>query len=322
MSAGGMDVNDLAFDISAYQHGPTPRWFEQMKGRGFRMAIIQAWGGGPMRTGPNPYARSQLQNARAAGLDLAVYVWLPPDDTEQTEDLIASALGPVMNFDLRFVSMDIEGDRLHPTDPEARLDNAIHYTGLLLPGLPINIYTSAAMWPRVMGNSTKYAHYPLWHAAYIGEGKEWPTELPPVNYGGWTEAAAWQFAGTTPINGVGVDLNIVNYDRLGIGSTVPEPEPGPFPEEDDMPIELAAPIVGMAANPSGPGYWLVGADGGIFCFGGAQFHGSAKDVDLIEPIVGMASTPTGLGYWLVSGDGGVFAYGDATYSGSILDPTP
>ena len=37
----------------------------------------------------------------------------------------------------------------------------------------------------------------------------------------------------------------------------------------------AAPIVGMARTPDGLGYWLVGADGGIFAFGDARFHGSA-----------------------------------------------
>ena len=34
---------------------------------------------------------------------------------------------------------------------------------------------------------------------------------------------------------------------------------------------LAAPIVGMAATPTGRGYWLVAADGGIFSFGDAGF---------------------------------------------------
>jgi hypothetical protein len=30
----------------------------------------------------------------------------------------------------------------------------------------------------------------------------------------------------------------------------------------------------MAATPDGGGYWLVAADGGIFAFGDAGFHGS------------------------------------------------
>jgi hypothetical protein len=36
-----------------------------------------------------------------------------------------------------------------------------------------------------------------------------------------------------------------------------------------------APIVGISATPDGQGYWLVGADGGVFAFGDAIFHGSA-----------------------------------------------
>jgi beta-lactamase class A len=62
---------------------------------------------------------------------------------------------------------------------------------------------------------------------------------------------------------------------------------------------LHQPIVGMAATPTGNGYWLVAADGGIFTFGDAHFHGSAGNLHLGEPVVGMAATPTGNGYWLV-----------------------
>ena len=65
---------------------------------------------------------------------------------------------------------------------------------------------------------------------------------------------------------------------------------------------LAAPIVGMTAipllqtcNPGGPGvifgagYRLVGADGGVFDYGGAQFLGSESGHSLAKPIVGIAS---------------------------------
>ena len=37
---------------------------------------------------------------------------------------------------------------------------------------------------------------------------------------------------------------------------------------------LNQPIVGMAADPTGNGYWLVASDGGIFAFGDAAFEGS------------------------------------------------
>ena len=79
---------------------------------------------------------------------------------------------------------------------------------------------------------------------------------------------------------------------------------------------LDKPIVGMAATPSGNGYWLVASDGGIFNFGDAPSIGSKGGQPLDKPIVGMASRPTGHGYWLVASDGGIFAFGDAAFYGS------
>jgi 3D (Asp-Asp-Asp) domain-containing protein len=82
-------------------------------------------------------------------------------------------------------------------------------------------------------------------------------------------------------------------------------------------LKLNQPIVGMAATPTGHGYWLVARDGGIFAFGDATFFGSAGSLRLNEPIVGMAGSPTGDGYWLVARDGGIFTYGDASFHGSL-----
>ena len=58
---------------------------------------------------------------------------------------------------------------------------------------------------------------------------------------------------------------------------------------------LNQPIVGMAATPTGDGYWLVASDGGIFAFGDAPFYGSMGGQPLNQPIVGMAATPSGRG---------------------------
>ena len=81
-------------------------------------------------------------------------------------------------------------------------------------------------------------------------------------------------------------------------------------------VHLNQPIVGMAATPTGHGYWLVASDGGIFSFGDASFHGSTGSLRLNRPIVGMAATPDGHGYWLVASDGGIFSFGDAGFYGS------
>jgi hypothetical protein len=90
---------------------------------------------------------------------------------------------------------------------------------------------------------------------------------------------------------------------------------------------LNKPVVGMAATPTGQGYWLVASDGGIFAFGDAPFYGSMGGQPLNQPIVGMAAPiaapPTGTspppttvaGYWMVAADGGIFSF-DTPFFGS------
>ena len=53
-------------------------------------------------------------------------------------------------------------------------------------------------------------------------------------------------------------------------------------------IHLNKPIVGMARNAAGTGYWLVATDGGVFAFGGAPFVGSMGGTPLARPIAGIA----------------------------------
>ena len=73
-------------------------------------------------------------------------------------------------------------------------------------------------------------------------------------------------------------------------------------------------------RPTGKGYWLVGADGGVFTYGDAGYFGLGPGPDSVKlsaPIVGVAATADRKGYWLVGADGGVFAFGDAGYFGSL-----
>ncbi|MFZ4514949.1 MAG: CAP domain-containing protein [Acidimicrobiia bacterium] len=79
---------------------------------------------------------------------------------------------------------------------------------------------------------------------------------------------------------------------------------------------LRAATVGIASTPTGRGYWLAAADGGVFTYGDAPFLGSAGNLSLNQPVVGMAATPSGTGYWLVAADGGIFTYGTAPFRGS------
>ena len=50
-------------------------------------------------------------------------------------------------------------------------------------------------------------------------------------------------------------------------------------------------VVGIAASPTGEGYWLVATDGGVFSFGSAPFEGSMGGQRVNSPIVGIAAYP-------------------------------
>jgi hypothetical protein len=86
-------------------------------------------------------------------------------------------------------------------------------------------------------------------------------------------------------------------------------------------------VVGITPTSNDGGYWLVGADGGIFSFGNAGFYGSIPGLGIAPagssspkrlnaPIVGMVPSADGGGYFMVASDGGVFAFGDAKFEGS------
>jgi uncharacterized protein YkwD len=79
---------------------------------------------------------------------------------------------------------------------------------------------------------------------------------------------------------------------------------------------LAAPIVGLAATPTGNGYWRVGADGGVLTAGDAHYYGGANG-RANAPIVAIAATHSGHGYWLTDRLGEVFSFGDARFHGSM-----
>ena len=83
-------------------------------------------------------------------------------------------------------------------------------------------------------------------------------------------------------------------------------------------MRLNAPIIAMASTPTGHGYWLLGADGGVFSFGDARVLGFDGR---------RAARPRRWSAWRDRGrqratgssarDGGVFSFGDAPYTGSI-----
>ena len=113
----------------------------------------------------------------------------------------------------------------------------------------------------------------------------------------------------------GTTVTYVNGNPVSSGTVSASASGYLNPTEAKIPRANAPIVSGMAT--SNNGYWLEGADGGIFSEGSAQYHGSMGGKTLNAQIVGMAKTKDGGGYWLVGSDGGVFSFGDAHYYGSL-----
>jgi uncharacterized protein YkwD len=161
-----------------------------------------------------------------------------------------------------------------------------------------------------------------------GENIGWESGITDVN------AAAAQL-NTALMNSPGHRANILNpnYTDVGVGSWQTAPgqtwSGGGTPygnvwivSQDfaQLPAGTSTGVPGVApgapiAGP-GPGYWLVGADGGIFDFEAPGFYGSMGGQPLARPVVSAAPTPDAHGYWMVAGDGGIFSFGDAGFFGS------
>jgi hypothetical protein len=76
------------------------------------------------------------------------------------------------------------------------------------------------------------------------------------------------------------------------------------------------PVTGIAAPPTGSGYWLSDAEGAVSAHN-LSSYGSMGGTTLNAPVTHIVSTPDGAGYWLVAADGGTFTFGDAGFFGSM-----
>lgn len=223
--------NYLGFDISAWQGRPSRQWFRDLRQAGFAVAIIQLWGSGPGGNGPNPDAGYQLQTALEEGFDTHGYLWIPSGPTE-TDQLVASAAGAAgAEFaHVRYLWPDVEAQ---PVGPE-RMQNAI--ANCEAQGRQVGIYTSKSAFPLIGGN---FSARPLWDAAWFYNSgilpllSEWPADPGNAGYGGWTGRAIRQFAGDVNLFGGKLDLNIVNYDSLGLSIGV---TPIPNPTKEDLTV--------------------------------------------------------------------------------------
>jgi len=218
-------------DVASYQHPKSTQYpngapidWSQVAGAGYQFAAVKATEGAYYT---NPYALTDLANAKAAGLSVAAYAFAIPNGDGSSSspvtqaDYLLSYLGagnstmPIM--------LDIE------YDPNTSTDHANECYGLTPAAmvswisafdteiqsktgqLPI-IYTTQGWWSTCTGGSTAFGHSPIWVAAYSATTS-------PALPAGWGNWGFWQYTSTGTVPGIATttatDLDSLNLVSRG-----------------------------------------------------------------------------------------------------------
>jgi hypothetical protein len=113
---------------------------------------------------------------------------------------------------------------------------------------------------------------------------------------------------------VATDGGVFSFGNANFYGSIPGI--GLAPALTSSPKRLNAPIVGIVPTADQKGYFMVGADGGVFTFGDAKFEGSCPGIGgCVGTAVAVMPDASGQGYWIVTNVGDVYSFGDAVYHG-------
>jgi GH25 family lysozyme M1 (1,4-beta-N-acetylmuramidase) len=147
---------------------------------------------------PQSHSVEQIESARDCGCTVGAYVWLYASTDGAASVNSALDLADRCGLVVPVLWLDCETytDGSYPsTSNIQRAANACIGRGVT-PG----IYTGEWFWRDYLSDTQMFAHLPLWHAAYGAK----PTELTPVDYGGWGAPSVWQWTSDP------VDRNVVS----------------------------------------------------------------------------------------------------------------
>jgi len=210
-----------AFDISAFQGRPHLEWFLEMAGI-YELGWVQLWGLGPNGNGPNPDAEYQLQQIRQAGMRQGGYIVVYPDVSDATDALVSSALAAAGSErgSLSFVAPDVEPET--PLRME-RLLNCRDQIKWQTSGKLTPIYSNPRYWEIAFGSpDVPWPHVdedPLIEARYYLPSGQAPDTAPDLDwrwqpFGGWSQRAMLQYAGSPITFGVEADRSVFDYARM------------------------------------------------------------------------------------------------------------
>lgn len=195
-------------DVASYQHpgGAAINWAD-VAAAGVRFAAVKVTEGDYY---VNPYALTDLDQAKAAGLTVAAYAFAIPNGNgasaspaTQADDLL-SALGP--DAASTPVMLDIEYDPYTSTDhtnecyglsASAMVSWITGFTTEVQAktGQQPLIYAPPAWWKTCTAGSSAFGQDPLWVPDYSSAAK-------PTLPGGWARWSFWQYTSSGTVNGI------------------------------------------------------------------------------------------------------------------------
>lgn len=192
-------------DVSRWQHpdGQAIAW-DQVRTDGQSFAVIKASEGASWT---NDHLAEDAAQAGANGLQVGTYHYARPgEDPRAQAQHYAVQYNQVGNHSLPPV-LDLEVAEGQSPEQLAGWTHEFMNELESLTGRTPMLYTYRYFWIEQMANSTEFANYPLWLAAYQ------PTAPQPV--GGWDKVDMWQRSDSGRVAGIAgnVDLNVFNGDE-------------------------------------------------------------------------------------------------------------
>ncbi len=192
-------------DVSNYQHpnGAAINW-KAVRAQGARFAFVKMSEGS---TYVNPYARTDIPAALAAGLYVGAYHFgrprLPLSTAVSDARRFAAQVGNVRLSGYLPPILDIE------TNGGLSAANVTAWTKSFLStlqaaiGRPPMVYSGSWFWRAYMGNPSGFSKYPVWIADYE------PKNTGPTLFGDWTYSSFWQYTDAAKVSGItgGVDAS-------------------------------------------------------------------------------------------------------------------
>jgi GH25 family lysozyme M1 (1,4-beta-N-acetylmuramidase) len=252
-------------DVAAFQHpaGAAINWAQAAAG-GIRFAAVKATEGAYYR---NPDARTDLAQARAAGLSVVAYAFAIPDGNGGSKsaavqaDYLLSYLGgdsatvPIM-LDIEYdpyVSSD-KTNQCYGLTPAAMVSWVAAFDAEVqrkTGRLPV-VYAPIPWWSTCTGGSAAFGQLPLWVPDYT-------TAASPGLPAGWGNWSIWQYtsSGTVPgINATGAtDLDQLNPGLLAVldpgGQRTVAGSPADWPLKPAVPVAGQVPSFSARGLPAG-----------------------------------------------------------------------